>query len=849
MRQQLARIAVAVAIALLGPAGAVVAPGTVSATTPAPWTVQSSAPPSMSPISGVSCPSALDCFAVGTSDHLGFVLATTDGGATWTNQQLSPLTAGLDAISCPTTLDCTAVGALGNQNFQVVFTTDGGTTWQQGSARAPGSTSGGSLTSVSCLSITDCVAVGSDSQGGWFTFVSVGLGVLSASTPPGSAAFAAVSCVQTTFCMAVGRGGTITSKFGGGLWTAMTGNPWTNSAPESHGLSCVSTTQCWYANGYQLSVTSDGGDTWTAQPVPSGVTGLVSVSCVSATDCTAVGADAIVSTTDGGSTWTSQALPTGVSALDDVSCFSVSTCTAVGDGITTFDAGSSSWIGHPVPGGTLPRDMNAVSCPSVDDCTAVGDFTIASTSDGGATWTNKVPSDAYWLDGVSCPSISTCFAGGVPGIIATTDGGASWALQNAPTGPDDQVRAVSCTSVQHCVAVGYGFIDVTTNGGATWVASPSLPNTQTLNPPLDAVSCGSPTTCVAMGGSSSLVSSDGGSTWTPEPVPTGVIGVNGVSCSDGTHCVAVSYVTTDGAGTPIPPGILVSTDGGSSWAADSTVSPDLVELLAVSCPTSTACTAVGDSGTYIGTSPSSIGGVVLQSTDGGGSWSTASLPAGTSQQAGVSCPTAATCTSVGLNTTNGPLIIGQQGGGAAPTSTVATASPPSSVHGQAVSLSATVTSTAGAPTGVVTFAVGPTVLCTASLSDGTGTCQGTDAPVGTDTVDATYAGNADFLGSSASTSVTVSPAAPTPPPPPPPTPGYWLVASDGGIFAFGDARFHGSTGGSPLNEPIVGMAATSDGGGYWLVASDGGVFTFGDAVFQGSMGGTPLDEPIVGLGV
>ena len=37
--------------------------------------------------------------------------------------------------------------------------------------------------------------------------------------------------------------------------------------------------------------------------------------------------------------------------------------------------------------------------------------------------------------------------------------------------------------------------------------------------------------------------------------------------------------------------------------------------------------------------------------------------------------------------------------------------------------------------------------------------------------------------------------------------GYWLVASDGGIFAFGDATFHGSTGGTPLNEPIVGMAA------------------------------------------
>ena len=37
--------------------------------------------------------------------------------------------------------------------------------------------------------------------------------------------------------------------------------------------------------------------------------------------------------------------------------------------------------------------------------------------------------------------------------------------------------------------------------------------------------------------------------------------------------------------------------------------------------------------------------------------------------------------------------------------------------------------------------------------------------------------------------------------------GYWLVASDGGIFAFGDARFYGSTGARNLNRPIVGIAA------------------------------------------
>ena len=76
--------------------------------------------------------------------------------------------------------------------------------------------------------------------------------------------------------------------------------------------------------------------------------------------------------------------------------------------------------------------------------------------------------------------------------------------------------------------------------------------------------------------------------------------------------------------------------------------------------------------------------------------------------------------------------------------------------------------------------------------------------------------------------------------------GYWEVASDGGVFAFGDAAFYGSMGGNHLDEPIVGIAATPDGKGYWEVASDGGIFAFGDAGFYGSMGGKPLNEPIVG---
>ena len=80
-----------------------------------------------------------------------------------------------------------------------------------------------------------------------------------------------------------------------------------------------------------------------------------------------------------------------------------------------------------------------------------------------------------------------------------------------------------------------------------------------------------------------------------------------------------------------------------------------------------------------------------------------------------------------------------------------------------------------------------------------------------------------------------------------PTPAYWLVASDGGIFSFGGAHFYGSTGGTVLNKPVVGMSATPGGAGYWLVASDGGIFSYGNAQFYGSTGSMVLNKPVVGM--
>jgi hypothetical protein len=50
-----------------------------------------------------------------------------------------------------------------------------------------------------------------------------------------------------------------------------------------------------------------------------------------------------------------------------------------------------------------------------------------------------------------------------------------------------------------------------------------------------------------------------------------------------------------------------------------------------------------------------------------------------------------------------------------------------------------------------------------------------------------------------------------------------------------------------LNKPAVDMGATPDGRGYWIAASDGGIFNYGDAQLGGSEGGVVLDKPVVGI--
>src|SRR4051794_3770807 len=67
----------------------------------------------------------------------------------------------------------------------------------------------------------------------------------------------------------------------------------------------------------------------------------------------------------------------------------------------------------------------------------------------------------------------------------------------------------------------------------------------------------------------------------------------------------------------------------------------------------------------------------------------------------------------------------------------------------------------------------------------------------------------------------------------------------GFVTGFGAASGRASLQISQMNAPLVGVASAPDGKGFWAVASDGGVFTAGTARFAGSMGRKPLNMPVV----
>ncbi len=355
-------------------------------------------PPPISVLSSVVCTSPANCVAVGDSvegvakvpDAMAqtmFAIAatTSDGGDHWDTYLLSTRIETAPALSCPSAKWCVAVGGTEERNQrrggEVLRTADGGETW----TRSILPLGVGRLTGVSCPTKTFCVAVGETPDGNrGVALVTRNSGRVWAhlSLPGGEERLSLVSCRAVNNCVVVVdnlRATIITTTNGGKSW-AQTSLPQPTTGPIgtdiSEGISCPSPTRCFIVGGFTLGdgtpsglvfTSSNRGNLWTSQSIPSGTTGLFGISCRTPTTCVVVGGGYgddgvnIITTTDGGSTWMRGSEPPSVSGLQSVSCPTLDKCVATGTS----------------PSAATPAMLQPV---------------VATSSDGGITWTSFHPS-------------------------------------------------------------------------------------------------------------------------------------------------------------------------------------------------------------------------------------------------------------------------------------------------------------------------------------------------------------------------------------------------------------------------------------------------------------------------
>ena len=62
--------------------------------------------------------------------------------------------------------------------------------------------------------------------------------------------------------------------------------------------------------------------------------------------------------------------------------------------------------------------------------------------------------------------------------------------------------------------------------------------------------------------------------------------------------------------------------------------------------------------------------------------------------------------------------------------------------------------------------------------------------------------------------------------------GYWVVTQTGHVYSFGDAPYYGAPG--PQDVPVTSAVRTPDGRGYWILFANGAIFSYGNAVYYAS---------------
>ncbi len=288
------------------------------------------------------------------------IAATTNGGLTWKPQQVAGgSTPQLSGVSCPTATDCMAVGSNGASlpgSGVVITTTDGGATWAAAAAPANALV----VSSVTCASASDCTIIASDGTSTWsahspdFGQTWQQEGNLPSLFQPEND----LTCVAGGTCLDAGyiptsnghgQGAVAVSADGGQTWTQAT-------VPAGIGVlqsaACLSTSDCLAGGTTGTTVSdvipaqglllrsADGGRTWQVSTGTVPVEDVYGMACPTATQCAmvgtfwfglpAVGVGSVAQSIDAGTTFKSSPTSYIPLTLTDVACPSASTCIAVG---------------------------------------------------------------------------------------------------------------------------------------------------------------------------------------------------------------------------------------------------------------------------------------------------------------------------------------------------------------------------------------------------------------------------------------------------------------------------------------------------------------------------------------
>jgi hypothetical protein len=231
------------------------------------------------------------------------------------------------------------------------------------------------------------------------------------------------------------------------------------------------------------------------------------------------------------------------------------------------------------------------------------------------------PCDLARFSGVSCATGSSCTAVGTAvanTTLAESWAGTKWTIEPTPA-PDkstsSNLASVSCTAATACLAVGSYYSSLGSGwlplaelwNGSSWTIRPPPTPSEGSNDVLSYVQCATAKACMAVGSYYSSATSQtvplvefwDGSAWTIQTVslPSGASGgqLFGVSCPSMTACTAVGIYYT-ALGGPSEELALAESWNGTNWSLQPTPNPisnASYSLNAVWCLSAKSCNAVG----------------------------------------------------------------------------------------------------------------------------------------------------------------------------------------------------------------------------------------------------------------